>query len=88
MIDLILSIESIYKCAGSEHALELAGVGHGAHGGVGHCTEFSVLGHQILPVQSDERAHVACEVAVVGGAEDGNASAVVGLFVALVLHLM
>jgi hypothetical protein len=50
--------------------------------------ELRVLWHQFLTVEPDVGRAVSGEIAVVGGTEDGNALAIMGRLVALLLHLV
>ena len=53
-----------------------------------HSRELFILRFKLLPVELDYGGLVAGEVAVVGGAEDSDASAIVGLLIPLLLDLM
>jgi len=62
--------------------------GAAASGKTYHCLELDVFRCHFATVDADVCALISGEVAVVGRAEDGDASAVVGDLISLLLHFM
>ena len=86
--DHVFNIKLLYSEYLSKHPSELVSVCHWPDVWVGYCGELGELGFHLVTFQTNESSLITSKVTIVRSTEYSHNSSTMGLFIALLFHLM